>query len=168
MSYITIRNSIMWKPIKNFEGLYEVSREGHIKSLGNFPKLRNKVVGNLKPGVVNGYLTVVLTDHNGKRHSKIVHRIVAETFIENPDNLRCVNHKNEIKSDNRVENLEWCSDQYNKEYSNKTVYRFKSPIGEIFETKNMSRFCRENGLQQGNLSKVVAGIRIYHRGWSLA
>lgn len=158
----------MWKSIKNFEGLYEVSSEGSVKSLGNFPNLRNKVKGNLKPGNNRGYLGVVLTDHNGKRHSKIVHRLVAEAFLDNPNQYRCVNHKNEIKHDNRVENLEWCSDQYNKEYSNTKVFKFKSPSGEIIETKNMSRFCRENDLLQGNLSKVVAGQRTHHRGWSLA
>lgn len=155
-----------WKPIKNYEGLYEVSNEGFIKTLGNFPKLRNKIVGILKPGMNKGYLSVVLTK-NGKRTTHLVHRIVAENFIENSQQYRVVNHRDENKLNNKVENLEWCTDQYNKEYSNKTVFKLKSPEGEIFETKNLSRFCRENNLLQGNMSKLVAGQRKSHRGWSL-
>lgn len=158
----------IWKQIKGFENLYEISSDGEVHTLGNFPKLRNKVTGPLKPGNNKGYRTVVLTDLNGKRHTKIVHRLVAETFLDNPLNLRCVNHKDEDKTNNCVHNLEWCTDQYNKEYSNKKIFRFKSSTGEIVETKNVSRFCRENNLTQGNMSKVISGQRIHHGGWSLA
>jgi len=154
-------------PIKGFENLYEISNDGTVFSLGNFPKLRNKVIGPLKPGSSRGYLSVILTDTDGKRHSKLVHRLVAEAFLPNPQNLRCVNHKDEVKENNCVDNLEWCTDQYNKEHSNKKIYIFKSPTGEVVVAKNVSRFCRENGLQQGNLCKVITGERNHHRGWSL-
>jgi hypothetical protein len=158
----------IWKPIKGYEGLYEVSNLGNVKTLGNFPKLRNRVIGNLKPGSSRGYLCVIITNAKGERKTKLIHRLVAENFLENPDNLRCVNHKDEDKRNNSMDNLEWCTDQYNKEYSNTKVFLFLSPDGVVFETPNMSRFCRENNLQQGNLSKVVAGTRKYHKGWSLA
>lgn len=157
----------MIKPIKNYEGLYEIDDSGNVFTLGNFPKLRNKVVGKLKQGNNRGYRCVVLTDSFGKRTTHFVHRLVAQNFIDNPKNFRCVNHKNEIKTDNHVENLEWCSDQYNKEYSNKKIFFLRNPEGEIVETRNVSRLCRENNLLQGNLSKVISGERKFHRGWSL-
>ena len=155
------------KPIKNYEGLYEISTDGEVFTLGNFPNLRNKVIGRLKEGSSRGYSQVVLTDREGKRKTCLVHRLVANTYLPNPNNLRCVNHKNEVKTDNRVENLEWCTDQYNKEFSNKQTFSFKSPLGETVITRNVSRFCRENNLLQGNISKVISGERGHHRGWSL-
>lgn len=155
------------KDVVGFEGLYKVSNTGEIHSLGNFPRLRNKVTGILKGGDCKGYRVVILTGSDGKRHNKIIHRLVAEHYLPNPDNLRCVNHKDEDKSNNCVDNLEWCTDQYNKEYSNKKTFTLKSPDNRLITTKNVSRFCRENGLQQGNMCKVIAGIRTHHRGWSL-
>ena len=64
----------------------------------------------------NGYLEVQLTKNKQKKHYQI-HRLVAEAFIPNYSNLPQVNHKNEIKFDNRVKNLEWCDNLYNKRYS---------------------------------------------------
>lgn len=157
-----------WIPIKGYEGLYEISNTGKVKTLGNFPKLRNRVVGILKGGNARGYLSLVLTDHAGKRKAYLVHRLVAISFLENPNNFRCVNHKDEDKENNHVDNLEWCTDLYNKEYSSRKIFILKSPTGEIVETKNLSRFCRENSLLQGNMSKVTAGNRTFHRGWSMA
>ena len=158
----------IFKPILGYEHLYEISNYGNVKTLGNFPKLRNKVFGYLKPGLVRGYQTVILTNKNGKRTSYLVHRLVAIAFLPNPKNYRCVNHIDENKSNNKLENLEWCSDQQNKEHSSRKSFSFKNKDGLVVSTPNMSRFCREHGLQQGNLSKVVAGTRTHHRGWSLA
>lgn len=92
-----------WKTIEGYE--YEVSSEGRI---------RNKKTGRiLKPAKnSSGYLQVVLCK-NGKKKSLFVHRLVADVWIPNPDNLPQVNHINENKEDNRVENLEWCTRQYN-------------------------------------------------------
>lgn len=158
----------IWKPITGFEDLYLVSNEGEVKTLGNFPKLRNKKIGTLSPGNCRGYLCVVLTSSEGQRKTQFIHRLVAQAFLPNPNSLRCVNHKDEIKTNNRIDNLEWCSDQYNKEYSSQKTYSFLSSEGIIITTPNVSRFCRENNLLQGNLSKVIAGTRKFHRGWSLA
>lgn len=103
----------IWITIKGFDK-YQVSNKGHVRSVNYYRKGFSK---NLKlfPNS-KGYLQVWLC-LNGKKHTRDVHRLVAEHFIENPNNLPQVNHINEINSDNRAENLEWCTNQYNNEYS---------------------------------------------------
>ena len=82
---------------------------------------------------------------------KRVHRLVAETFIPNPNNLPCINHKNEVKNDNRIENLEWCSISYNNSYSHSKVHRLETPTGEIVEVYNLKQYCRDNNLNDSHL-----------------
>lgn len=84
-------------PIKDYEGLYEVSNEGQVFSL-----ISNK---ELKPNIVNGYCQVGL-HKNGVQINKLVHRLVAEAFLENPNNLPQINHKDENRLNNCVNNLE--------------------------------------------------------------
>lgn len=96
-------------PIKDYEGLYEVSNEGKVFSL-----VSNK---ELKPNIVNGYCQVGL-HKNGVQINKLVHRLVAEAFLENPNNLPQINHKDENRLNNCVNNLEWCDSKYNNNYGN--------------------------------------------------
>lgn len=96
----------MWKDIENYEGLYQVNELGEVKSKGRILKPRPNGVG---------YFQVALYK-NGIRKDFYVHRLVAKAFIPNPDNLPEVNHKDENKSNNTVENLEWCSAEYNINY----------------------------------------------------
>lgn len=106
-----------WRDIKGYENLYQVSNKGQIKSLGN-GKSNNSfthVERIMKAFLTEGYLKVRLCK-NGKTKSFLVHRLVAESFLPNPDNLPCVNHKSEKKTENNVENLEFCSYQYNNNY----------------------------------------------------
>ena len=95
-----------WKDIEGYEGLYQVSSLGRVKSLkDNNDKSREKI---LKQGKMkNGYLKVNLWK-NEKVKQYYVHRLVANAFIENPSSLPWVNHKDENPSNNRVNNLEWC------------------------------------------------------------
>lgn len=103
----------IWKPILNFEGLYEVSNLGRIRSLGNYTHKGTHIKKPTK--TEKGYLKIQLYK-DGKRFSFRVHRIVAEAFISNPNNLPEVNHKDENKLNNSVANLEWCDHVYNQRY----------------------------------------------------
>ena len=103
----------VWKDIEGYEGLYQVSNTGQVKSL-NY-KGRG-VVKLLKQAINhNGYNYVILYK-NGKTKHYSVHRLVALAFIPNPDNLPIVNHKDENPSNNNVNNLEWCTIAYNNNY----------------------------------------------------
>ena len=107
-----------WRPIEGFEGCYEVNAKGDVRSrkTGHYRLLKPKL--NRK----TGYRFVIL--YNGETTAtKTLHRLVAEAFLPNPDGLQYVNHINEDKADNRVENLEWCTPHYNNEYSK--AKRFK-------------------------------------------
>ena len=104
-----------WKDIKGYEGLYQISNLGNVKRI----KFINNIVEKekikiLKP-INNTYLQVALSKE-GKVKVKNIHRLVAETFIPNPDRLPQVNHKDENKHNNNVDNLEWCSRIYNMNY----------------------------------------------------
>lgn len=111
----------IWKPICGYEGEYDVSNFGRIKSRDRFRK--NNSIGDaivrqriLKPMVnLHGYLYVNLCS-GGVRKVYLVHRLVAIMFIPNPLNLPQVNHKDENKKNNSVENLEWCNAKYNNNY----------------------------------------------------
>ena len=97
----------VWKDIDGFEGLYQVSNYGRVKSRYAIRK---------KPTTNNGYEIVKLCKNGEVKHS-LVHRLVAQAFIPNPFNFPCINHKDENKRNNIVENLEWCTRAYNNKYS---------------------------------------------------
>lgn len=105
----------IWKDIKGYEGQYQVS------NLGNVRSINYKCTGETKLLSLNKINTGYLTCHlrkNGNQKQLLVHRLVADMFLDNKYLLPEVNHKNENKNDNRVENLEWCSSKYNCNYGN--------------------------------------------------
>ena len=109
----------IWKDISGFEGLYQVSNLGRIKSFQAVHRKGKPSEYILKPYVSNnGYKQVFL--YNGTKKKKLlVHRIVAMSFIDNPHNLPQVNHKDENRLNNCADNLEWCDNVYNNRYGTK-------------------------------------------------
>lgn len=104
-----------WKSIKGYEGKYEISNTGRVKSLEDKNGLKREII--LKHNAAkNGYLYVNLWKAS-KAKTKKIHRLVAEAFCEWKEGDECVNHKNGIKTDNRAENLEWCTYSQNSKHS---------------------------------------------------
>ena len=98
----------IWKPIIGYENLYKINNYGEVLSLRS-----NKILKPNNNGI--GYFIIQLCK-NGKRKNYLIHRLVAEHFLDNPNNLPEVNHKDEDKSNNFVNNLEWCKHKYNMNY----------------------------------------------------
>ena len=128
---------VVRKPIKNYEGYYEVDQFGRVFSVDRIVSVEDNgrvydkhLNGKqLKQSIhTQGYKTVALTK-NGKTKTMFVHRIVAETFIKNEENLPFVNHKDEDKTNNFVENLEWCTVLYNNTYGKAQKKRVKKIKG---------------------------------------
>lgn len=116
-----------WRDVAGYDGYYQVSSCGRIKSVERYVQDRFGMKAPyripekiLKPKRAHdGYLFVHLSK-DGHAQPLRIHRLVAEAFIPNPNRLPTVNHKNEDKSDNRVENLEWCTPAYNNKYGTRT------------------------------------------------
>lgn len=130
-----------WKPIKGYEGLYEVSNNGNVRSVDRHLMCGKQyclLKGKPKNAhhYSNGYLKTNLYK-NGQRKLYSVHRLVANAFIPNPNNLPCIDHINTVKDDNRVENLRWCTQ---KENSNNPLTREHANI------KNRSKEVNEKRL----------------------
>ena len=110
----------IWKPAKGYEDCYEISNLGNVKSIPRMVKngrgvhlSKERILKGIRDK--DGYLRVRLYNNAGGRIFS-VHRLVAEHFIENPQGYKEVNHKNELKTDNRASNLEWCDNAYNIRY----------------------------------------------------
>lgn len=115
----------IWKPIHGYDNIYEVSNIGRVRRIANIDK--NNVIIKLRKERIlkpllrkDGYLSVSLSAH-GKVEKKLLHRLVAEAFLPNPDNLPIINHKDEIRTNDNVDNLEWCTYSYNTTYGNARV-----------------------------------------------
>lgn len=162
----------IWKPVVGYENLYEVSNFARVKSL-KFGKERI-----LKPGTNRyGYLHVNLYKNN-KRKDFLVHRLVAEAFIPNPDNLPLVNHKDENPSNNFSTNLEWCTNEYNLNYGTaqqRKSHKLSKPVcqytldNELIKIWSSLTECKnKEGFNIGHIYECCRGIRKTHKGfkWS--
>ena len=115
-----------WRDIQGYEGHYQVSNLGKVRSVKREPFV---LKGDLQQ---NGYRRVYLW-LNGRKKNLLVHRLVAETFIENPDEYTDVNHLDEDKTNNHVDNLEWCTHLYNMNYG-----AVKKKIGDANRGRKLS------------------------------
>lgn len=113
----------IWRPVKRLNNLYEVSNLGNVRSIsrtcidskGRKQHIQGKILAK-DLGIYKQYYYVRIHVKGVFNGRIMIHKLVAETFIPNPNNLPCINHKNENKLDNRVENLEWCDHKYNTNY----------------------------------------------------
>lgn len=166
----------IWKDIKGYEGLYQISNLGNVKSLskqiirsnGKKQTFKEK---KLKPGLSkNGYLSVSLFK-NGKGKTYMIHRLVAETFIENINNYKCINHKDENKQNNIVNNLEWCTYEYNNQYNDKMKHRRINVLQYTKDNKLIKKWDglinveKELGISRNNITSVCKGKRRYAGGY---
>lgn len=116
----------IWKDIEGYEGLYQVSSLGRVRSCERIVK-RKDYGDVLRPQQIlkqydngTGYLRVVLYDNRHKSKKHYIHRLVAEVFVKNPLCLPNINHKDENKHNNNASNLEWCTQKYNINYGTRT------------------------------------------------
>ena len=148
----------IWKEIQGFEGLYAVSNKGRVRNLKNGKILKNVIDPH-------GYLRIKL----GRRNVRRIHRLVALAFIPNPDNLPQINHIDEVKTNNNVENLEWVSASQNVRHS---IHQISCRINQlrldgqfIRQWDSSMQIERETGYNQSNILKCCKGKRRYAYGF---
>lgn len=158
-----------WKEINGFPN-YRISNLGNVYNINS-----NEYI---KPFNNNGYKRVNLY-YNRKQKSIYVHRLVAEAFLDNFNNCRVINHKDEDKTNNSVENLEWCTFEYNINYGTRTLRANKTntngklskPVlqftldGEFVREWESTMECGRNGFNQGHVAECCRGERKSHKGY---
>lgn len=160
-----------WKPIKGYEGLYDVSDEGDVYS--HFYKVCLKLKLNN-----NGYYTVRLS-LSGKEKNIPLHRLIALHFIPNPENKPQINHIDGNKLNNKLENLEWCTNQENSRHARRLGLDKSGMFEHLVWTnratgvtytgcvEDLVREFPEQKLHTGNLCWVKQGRYSQHKGWQL-
>ena len=177
-----------WRNIEEYEGLYQVSDEGRVKSLhreivykdGRKKVIEERILHNILSDL--GYYHVMLSKDGSPKRYK-VHRLVAKAFIPNPNNLPIINHKDENPKNNLVENLEWCDQNYNVHYGtmiergrkkqlnredkSKPLDKIDMTTGEILESfKSASEVERNNPqFKTSSVSRCCRGGQYLNGKW---
>lgn len=164
----------LWKPIAGYEGLYQVSNHGNVRSLFRYKK-------TLKPWAIGtGYLMVYLSKGKSRR-AFLVHRLVANAFIPNPENKPQVNHLDENRANNNVSNLEWCTcrENHNHGSHNEKISKANrnhpqkskpveqcTPNGEfICFYPSIAEAARKTGMNNSEICSCCQGKRKTHGGY---
>ena len=157
-----------WKDVVGFEGRYEVSDKGRVRSIERKDSIGRKCGGRmLKPGYdKDGYLRVNIYK-NGKQKTRFIHRLVAGAFVPNPNGYSEINHRDENKVNNYANNLEWCTREYNVNHGtliersaqaqSKKVRAVNVKTGEVL-TFNSTREAGRKGYHQSSVVKACKGV----------
>lgn len=152
-----------WKDIPGYENLYKISSNGIVKSYDKIVRTgkynqKRKILGRILKFTLTrgGYYTVGLTKDR-KQKFYFVHRLVAITFVDNPNNYPIINHRNAIRTDNRVSNLEWCTYSYNTLYSFRKMGRKATNKGERGAKSPLSKEIHQIDLQTGCIIETYIG-----------
>ena len=167
----------IWKDVTGFEGFYQVSTLGRVRSLDRkvmgkdgFPRLHKGKI--MSPGTTHGYKFVFLAK-NGSNKQWYVHRLVASEFIPNPKNYPQINHKDEDRGNNQVNNLEWCTSKYNNNYGGhiqRGAEKLSVPVVcldmfnmKLYEFPSSRAASDELGLDTGHVAKVLLNKSTNHK-----
>ena len=170
--------SEIWKDVRGFEGFYQVSNKGRVRSLDRVVEYRNHVPHKTKgkilsSGKCRGYNTIGL-HKNGKVYECRVARLVAIHFIENPNGYPQVNHKDEDHSNDNADNLEWCTQEYNNSYGTKIqrgVDTFKKSRRPFICIENQKIYksgaecARDLNILSTGVSNVLTNRAYSHKGY---
>ena len=182
-----MNESEIWKDVAGYEGFYQVSNKGNVRSVARKDSRGHRYRGRvLKQGYgSSGYLHIDL-HKNGKSKTRAVHRLVAEAFLPNPKGLPQVNHIDELKDNNELANLEWCTREYNVNHGtrnkrmaqaqSKKVRAVNAKTGDVVEfnstaaagrkgyyQSSVSRACRGN--YKASTGKLVGGDGHLYKGY---
>nr|DAX05603.1 MAG TPA: homing endonuclease [Bacteriophage sp.] len=148
----------IWKDIKNYEGLYQVSNLGRVKSFRNWHGKSERILKfNINS---SGYYRACLSK-NSKQKYFFVHRLVAQAFIDNPNNYSVVNHKDENPKNNNVENLEWCTFKYNMNYGTLRKRQVEKCSKKVFQIdKNGNLIYIWNSIREAGRNLKISPGRI--------
>ncbi len=167
---IKINDLEVWKPVKGFEDLYQISDQGRLRSLDRQcwnGKAHFTKVGIVMKGSIDkdGYLYCKLIRRDSTYSIMKIHRLVAFHFIPWVRDKPEVNHINEVKDDNRRVNLEWCTAKENSNHSNAKDFTILDPSGKIHTGRNIKDFAKEHRLDATCLTRVINGDRNSHKEW---
>ena len=173
----------IWKDVKNYEGYYQVSNYGRVRSIDRIEKQKHYsgvMSTYIHKGKLlklrkykNNYMYAYL-NKNGSQKKYLVHRLVATAFLENENNYKYINHKDNNPNNNNVDNLEWCTQKYNIQYAydngTKTPPNMKS-VRQLKDNKTIAEYNslteaqRETGVCWTNISKCCRKLRSHAGGY---